>query len=422
MIEAWAAEPEPATGSEPSPPLDAAVVEHANRGVRVQLLLRAFLVVFVVLTIALVPPVQGRAASYAVAAAYAVFAAGFAVWARRGGAPVARWAWLGLYADVVALATLTLIAGVSAERTWTDDVLLHGMFLIPVLAATQLQPGVCTSVVVPTTIVFFVSSVATQAANDEPWASIVLRTLALAAVGAGSIALTRIQRSRVATIGGLVRDRTALLDDLVHVEDRQRQQLAEQLHDGALQYVLAARHDLDDLQDDANHDAVERIDYALVESARLLRAKVTELHPAVLEHAGLPRALRDLGEATGRPDRPVHVDVAGWPEALRTPADPLLFGAARELLSNAMKHAAATSVEVTLSLDGAIARLIVADDGRGIADGRLRQAIDEGHVGLYTQRLRIEAAGGRLTLSTARPAGTEATVELPVPPAPARPT
>jgi len=52
-----------------------------------------------------------------------------------------------------------------------------------------------------------------------------------------------------------------------------------------------------------------------------------------------------------------------WPGE-RTSADAPLFSAARELLSNVVKHSNATSVDVALSLAGPLARLVVADDGR----------------------------------------------------------
>ena len=404
----------------PGAGLHTAIVEHAMRGVRLQIGLRGALVVFVVATIVLVPPVQAKAACYAIASLYAVFAVGFALWARRGGPVVASWAWLGLFVDVAALAAVTLVSGIDAEQSWTDDVLLHGLFVVPVLAATQLRPGVCAAVAVPTVAVFLASSSLTRIANEEPWESVALRTLALAVVSVGCVGLSRIQRSRVETIGRLVGDRTRLLDDLVHLEDRERRELSEQLHDGALQYVLAARQDLDDLApggtDGAGRaEAIARIEHALGESSRLLRAKVTELHPAVLEHAGLAKALRDLAAAQQRDDRVVHVDLDGWPDGRRTDVDVLLFGAARELLGNAAKHAAATSVRLTLDVRDGSARLVVADDGRGISATAVGRALDQGHVGLHTQRLRIEAAGGTLTVEPGEPNGTVATVELPLP-------
>ena len=296
------------------------VLEHANRGVRLQLLLRAALVVFLLLTIVLIPPVQGVAAYYGIVTAYAIGAAAFARWAWRGGDAVARWGWLGLFADLVVLASLTLVAGVDAQLSWTSNVLVIGFFLLPVLAATQLRPGVCAAVVVPTVVVYLVASLVTQAANDEPWESIILRTFMLASVGVACVGLSRIQRSRVAAIGGLLEDRTRLLDELVHLEDRERRELSERLHDGALQYVLAARLDLDDLRGPSAGEAADRIDHALAESSRMLRSTVSELHPAVLEHAGLARALHDLAAATARSDLTIDVDVDDWPEACERPS------------------------------------------------------------------------------------------------------
>jgi two-component system, NarL family, sensor kinase len=221
--------------------LSGAVLEHANRGLRLQLLLRATLVVFLLLTIVLIPAVGGVAAYYGIVAAYAIGAIVFAHWVWRGGPAVARWGWTGLFADLAVLAGVTLVAGVDAHDSWTSDVLVIGFFLLPVLAATQLRPEICAAVVAPTVVMYFVASLATQEANGEPWESIVLRTFMLASVGGACVGLSHIQRCRVNAIGGLLEDRTRLLDDLVHLEDRERRGLSERLRDGALQYVLAAR-------------------------------------------------------------------------------------------------------------------------------------------------------------------------------------
>ena len=396
--------------------LSGAVLEHANRGVRLQLLLRAALVFFLVLTLILIRPVQGSGAFFAIVAVYAVCAAGFTRWAWGGGPSVARWGWLGLFADLVVLATVTLVAGFEASESWTSDVLVIGFFLLPVLAATQLRPAICAAVVVPTTAVYALASLATQEANEEPWQSIVLRTFMLACVGAAAVGLSRIQRSRVRTIGGLLQDRTSLLDDLVHLEERERRDLSERLHDGALQYVLAARLDLDDVREGGGDDAVARIERALTESSRMLRSTVSELHPAVLEHAGLARAVKDLAVAQARGDLIIDVDVDDWPDGVHTPVDALLFSATRELLTNVVKHAGARRAQIAVGLYGDSARLVVADDGGGISDGAEKESLDAGHIGLHSQRLRIEAAGGTLTILGAS-SGTVATVVVPVKPA-----
>ena len=397
--------------------LSSAVLEHANRGVRLQLLLRGALVAFLALTLALVPPTEARAAYWVIVAAYGVGAAAFGRWTWHGGPLVARWAWLGLFVDLIVLATVTLLAGIEASDNWASDVLVVGFFLLPGLAATQLRPGICAAVVIPTVLVYLVSSWATQDANGEPFGSIAMRTMMLSSVGIAAIGLSRIQRSRVRAIGQLLTDRTRLLDDLVHVEQRERQMLSERLHDGALQYVLAARHDVEDVRDGDHPGAVARLEHALAESSRMLRSAVSELHPAVLERVGLAQAVRDLVAGTRRRDLAIDVDVDGWPEGARTPVDDLLFSAARELLSNVVRHADAGRATVTLTLDEATATLVVADDGAGIAEGDRERSLAGGHIGLHSQALRIEAAGGSLRVEPGA-TGTVATVVVPVVEAP----
>jgi two-component system NarL family sensor kinase len=295
-------------------------------------------------------------------------------------------------------------------------VLVNGFFLVPLMAATQLRPDVAAAVVVPTVGVYLLSSILTKSANAEPWGSIALRTLVLAGLGCGCVALSWIQRSHVSKISQLVRDRTGLLAELIGAEDRERRVLAEHLHDGALQYVLAARHDLEDARELADPDAFSRLDQALSESSRLLRSTVGELHPTVLEHAGLARALRELVDNAANGGLAVALDVHSWSPALRTSSDGLLFAAARELLTNVVKHAESQSANVTLAYSNGYAELTVADDGRGIPVGELSACIREGHIGLASYRTRAEAAGGSLTITRAEPSGTIVRVGLPAAP------
>ena len=133
-------------------------------------------------------------------------------------------------------------------------------------------------------------------------------------VGVAAIGLSRIQRSRVAAIAELVADRTQLLTELMTVTDTERRRMAEDLHDNALQYVLAARFDLEDARETAEPAAFERLDQALTQSAQLLRTTVSELHPAVLEQSGLAAAVSGLARtAAGRAGLELDLDVSGWP-------------------------------------------------------------------------------------------------------------
>ena len=89
----------------------------------------------------------------------------------------------------------------------------------------------------------------TRSSNQEPWASILLSSTVLAALAGGSVALSLIQRSKVEMIADLARQRTQLLEELLGLEKRERQAISERLHDGALQYVLVARQDMEDVRE-----------------------------------------------------------------------------------------------------------------------------------------------------------------------------
>jgi two-component system NarL family sensor kinase len=381
------------------------VTTAAQRGLNLQLALRGVLVAFVVATLTFLPPGVGAAASWWVAGAYAAAAIALTVWLRSGTRVALNWGWLGLYVDLAALLTLNLIAQQSAATTWTSYVLQSGFFLIPILAATQLRWGVCASVVIPTVALYALEAILTQAANEnEPWPSIILRVTVLAGVGLAAIWLSRIQRSRVGSIRGLVNDRTRLLTQLMTSTEAEHRAMAENLHDGALQYVLAARMDLDDARD-GDARSFDRLDDALTRTAQLLRSTVSELHPAVLEQSGLALAIDQLG-STGaeRGGLAVSVDTTGWPDEARTDQDQLLFGVGRELVSNVVRHAHAGAMTITLALDDGGAVLSVGDDGVGFTPGTAARKLSEGHIGVDSQRVKVEAAGGRFeVISPARP-------------------
>jgi len=394
--------------------LQAILLDHAYRGVRVQVVLRGILVAFVLAVVLWIAPARDRVACDTIAAIYAVWAIGVAWLAQRRVEQLVRFMWLALFVDLAALAGLAIAASSSVNQSWTSDVLVNGFFMIPLLAATQLRPWVCTAVAVPTVGVYLASSIAAKQANGEPWSSIVLRTGILAGICVGSILLCRLARYRVLTIGRLVVDRSQLITELTTLEDRERQTLSEDLHDGALQYVLAARQDLEEARETADPTSFDRLAHALGESSQLLRSTMTQLHSAVLDQAGFLPALRDLARVSGERGRlEITIDAEGWEESWRTSADRILLATARELLTNVVKHAQARAVRIELSWRDGGARLRMADDGRGIRPGEIEQQLAHGHIGLTSRRVRLEAAGGSLTLRSGELSGTVAEVEVP---------
>ena len=90
----------------------------------------------------------------------------------------------------------------------------NGLFLIPLIAAAQLSPRISAAIAFPTVVALLATAWITKSSNNEPWASILLTTTVLAGLAAGSVALSRIQRSKVEMIEQLAGQRTQLGLDL----------------------------------------------------------------------------------------------------------------------------------------------------------------------------------------------------------------
>jgi GAF domain-containing protein len=199
---------------------------------------------------------------------------------------------------------------------------------------------------------------------------------------------------------------------IVAAADQTRRRIERDLHDGAQHRLVSLALQLQAAQAavplelgelGAELDiAVEEATGALAELRELARG----IHPAILAEGGLPPALKTLAR---RCTVPVELDV----RVDRRPTEPIEIAAyylVAEALTNAAKHAHASTVHVEVDSTDSVLRVCVRDDGRGGAD----LAGGSGLVGLKD---RAEALGGRLWLHTAPGAGTTIRAELPLGPA-----
>jgi signal transduction histidine kinase len=213
----------------------------------------------------------------------------------------------------------------------------------------------------------------------------------------------------VAGMLGPALDRGGVAEPAEEIRRRTRADIAQRLHDEALQSLLAARQYLASFPGEDR--SVLHARAAVTRAMRELRAAVSELHPAVAEGTGVREAIDALVRAqSARGGFTATVDVGT--EADSTSA-PLLLTLMRELLTNVAEHARAHTARVRLRREGDILELEVADDGVGIPPGRLAEALAEGHIGLASARRRAEAAGGSLTIESAPGAGTRVLLRLP---------
>ena len=107
----------------------------------------------------------------------------------------------------------------------------------------------------------------------------------------------------------------------------------------------------------------------------------------------------------------VKVVVGGRVRQCAPDVEQHLLRIAQEAITNARKHAGATNLWVSCSIDPPYAQIEVSDDGQGIADQR-----SDGHYGLAIMAERAERIRGRLEISPRSPSGTTVAVVVGTPP------
>jgi signal transduction histidine kinase len=193
---------------------------------------------------------------------------------------------------------------------------------------------------------------------------------------------------------------------IVEAADDARRRIERDLHDGAQQHLVAlalalqlAARSAEPATATALQGCIEDLTMALAELRELARG----LHPAVLTERGVAAALQALA---ARSPVPVGLDAA-LDRRLPAAHEAALYFVAAEALTNVAKYANASAVEVTLHGDDRWAEITIADDGVGGA------CVEDG-TGLRGLGDRVEALGGRLTLTSTPGQGTTVRAQVPV--------
>lgn len=200
---------------------------------------------------------------------------------------------------------------------------------------------------------------------------------------------------------------------LVEVQEAERRHIARELHDEIGQSLTAAEMNLQAALQSPRASSLQR---RLEDSVKAVERVLEQVHdlslnlrPSMLDDLGLEPALRWY---THR-----QADLTGMraefrAEPLEERLDPLIetecFRVAQEALTNVVRHAQASVVQVELSRSNNHIHLCVRDDGVGFDVGALRtEAVQGASLGLLSMEERTSLAGGGLEFTSSPGAGTE---------------
>ncbi len=205
--------------------------------------------------------------------------------------------------------------------------------------------------------------------------------------------------------------------ELTQAEQRERRRLAEMLHDGLQQLLVAASMKIKELRvlgRDKARKMLEQVDSLLSESIEASRSLTLELFPPVLHDRGLVTALEWLADWLQEKQK-LNVEVRAAADA-EPPSEDMkifLFQAIRELLFNVSKHSGVHTAVVSLHRDPTELTVQVIDRGKGFEPSRLPALEHRTTFGLSNVQQRLQWMGGEVRVNSAPGRGTEITLKVP---------
>jgi two-component system sensor histidine kinase UhpB len=208
---------------------------------------------------------------------------------------------------------------------------------------------------------------------------------------------------------------------LMTAQEEERRRIARELHDGVSQDLAALSIALSAIENGlpestpmGRRQEFARLQERAVEVAEAIRHLSHELHPGILQYAGLAPALRNhCREFEREHSLPVTCRAEDDLGTVSPEIALCLYRVTQEALNNVGRHAKANHVWVTAERTGAnLIALSIRDDGRGFDLGEARA---RGGLGLISLEERVRLAGGQLTIHTELDHGTAIHVALQLP-------
>ena len=195
----------------------------------------------------------------------------------------------------------------------------------------------------------------------------------------------------------------ALQKAVLEAEEKERTRLAQELHDGVAQLLVAAKMNLS--RNSENTNTVEMVDDAIVEIRNISHVMM----PQVLLQFGLFKAIENLTtKISNKNSLLLHIDCSGDDTQLKQDQKINIYRIVQELVSNGIKHAEATEITIDLSVFEDEISIIVSDNGKGFDNSKPTK----NGIGLENIRTRVAFLGGQLHIESAPQQGSSFIIQI----------
>lgn len=224
----------------------------------------------------------------------------------------------------------------------------------------------------------------------------------------------RQQQADTERVHGELRD---LSQQLVEAQEEERRRLSRELHDEVGQMLTSLRLEFGSAQKAQPGSAefqarMEQCKDLIDQSIHAVRNLAMEIRPSILDDLGLGAALEWQARDFERRCRiPVNVRLEGETQTIPEPHRTVVYRVVQQALTNCAKHAAAAHIAVSLRIVEGRLRVLVQDDGIGLAAPEQRKT----GLGLVGMKERVRELGGEVSVHSTPGAGTTLRIEIPIP-------
>ena len=204
---------------------------------------------------------------------------------------------------------------------------------------------------------------------------------------------------------------------VIEAEENERQRIAKDLHDGVGQMMSAAKMNLsafesrNSFDDPEQKQTFDKIIQLVDESCREVRTVSHVMMPNALLKNNLATAIREFVDKLSHKNLQVHVHTIGIDERMDSAVETVLYRVVQECVTNALKHAGATTLDISIAREKDGITGTIEDNGKGFSPNEI------GHsdgIGLKNIISRIEYLKGTVDFDSSPGRGTVVAFHVPV--------
>lgn len=214
----------------------------------------------------------------------------------------------------------------------------------------------------------------------------------------------------------LMKQQEMAVKAVIEAEENERQRIAKDLHDGVGQMMSAAKMNLSAFEsevqfaNDEQKKSLKKVIQLVDESCKEVRTVSHIMMPNALLKNNLAAAIHDFVNKLNNKTLQAHVNTIGLDERMDSNIETVLYRVMQECVHNAIKHAGATTLDISLIRDKDGISGTVEDNGKGF------DAADKDNfegIGLKNITTRIEYLKGTVDFDTAPGRGTVVAFHVP---------